>query len=118
VRITNGAQARSYKLKCIAGGNARDASDPDAVANRGDGMSPRGENSENATNEAKIDDQVIIIQNKEPVGVAANSGVDSGLDKCEEQPGRAEGRVALIGDVPSSSPRAAEMLRPHLPRSP
>ena len=31
----------------------------------------------------------------EPVGVVANSGVNSGLDKPEEQPGRAEGKAEL-----------------------
>ena len=77
-----------------AGGNSRHVSDADAVANRGDGMSPRGENSENHTNEAKFDESVTIIQNKDPVGVAANSGVDSGLDKRQEQPWRAEGKDA------------------------
>jgi hypothetical protein len=61
-------------------------------------MGPPGENSENATNEAKFDDNVIIIQDKESVGVAANSGVDWGLDKREEQPGRAEGNEELIRD--------------------
>ncbi|MFI5459335.1 MAG: hypothetical protein ACHRXM_28250, partial [Isosphaerales bacterium] len=100
------------------GGNSHDVSDADAVANRGDAMSPRGGNSENDTNEAKFDDSVIIIQNKVLVGVAANSSVDSGLDKREEQPGRAEGKDELLGDILASSPREAEILRPHLPRSP
>ena len=56
------------------------------------GMSPQGEKRENVTNEANFVESVITIQNKEPVGVAANSGVDPGLDKREEQPGRAEGK--------------------------
>ena len=73
---------------------------------------------ENHTNEANFDENVIIIQNKGLVGVAANSGVDSGLDKREEQPGRAEGKEELIGDILASSPRAAELFRPHLSRSP
>jgi len=101
-----------------ASGNSRDVSDADAVANRGDGMSPRGENSENDTNEAKFDERVIIMQNKESVGVGANSCVESGLDKREEQPWRAEAKEELITDTLASSPRAAENLRPHLPRSP
>ena len=72
-----------------------DVSDADAVANRGDRMSPRGQNSENDTNEAKFDETVIIIQDKEPVGVAANSGVDSGLDNGQEHLGesRRKGRA-------------------------
>jgi len=90
---------------------------------------------ENDTNEAKFYESVIIIQNQDPVGVAANSGVDSGLDKREEQPGRAEGKKEglnqemrkagdapvgelIIRDILASSPTAAEILRPHLPRSP
>jgi len=101
-----------------AGDNSPDVSDPDEAANRGDEMSARGANSENATNEAKFDESMIIIQNKEPVGVAANSSVDSGLDKREEQPGRADGKEELIRDTLASSPTADEILRPHLPRSP
>jgi len=101
-----------------AGGNSRDVSDANAIPNRGDGMSPQGENSENHTNEANFDEKAIIIQNQDPVRVTANSGVVSGLDKREEQPGRAEGNEELIRDIPASSPRAAEILRPHLPRSP
>jgi hypothetical protein len=108
-----------------AGEKSRDASDAVAVANPGDGMSPRGENSENVTNEAKSDETAIIIQNKEPVGVAANSGVHSGLDNREERPGRADGKdeglnqeSQLIRDIMARPPRAAETLRPHLPRSP
>jgi len=46
--------------------------------------------SEIDTNKAKFCEDAIIIQNKDPVGVAANSGVDFGLDRREEQPGRAE----------------------------
>jgi len=65
-------------------GNSGDVSDADAVANRGDGMSPRWKNSENATNEAKIDETVISVQNKDPVRVAANSGVESALDSGPE----------------------------------
>ena len=63
----------------------------DAVANRDDEMSARGENRENDTNEAKFDETVIIIQTKEPVGVAANSGVDSGLDSGQEHLGEGRG---------------------------
>jgi len=63
----------------------RDVSDADAVAKRGDGTSRRGENGENDTNEAKIDETVIILQNEEPVEVAANSDVDAGLDSGEER---------------------------------
>jgi len=71
-------------------GNSRGVSEADALANRGDAMSPsRGENSENVTNEANFDETVIIIQNKDPVAVMATSGVDAGLDKREERPGRA-----------------------------
>jgi len=50
-----------------AGGNSTDVSNLDAVANCGDVMSPRRENSENHTNEAKFDESVIIIQIKSPL---------------------------------------------------
>jgi len=74
-------------------GPSRDVSNADAVADGDDRMSPpRGENSENETNEANVVENVITVQNKEPVGVAANSGVDSELDNREERPGRAEGK--------------------------
>ena len=48
--------------------------------------------SENDTNEPKFDETAIIIQNKEPVGVVASAGVDSGLDKPEELQRKAEGK--------------------------
>jgi len=43
---------------------------------------------------------------------------DSGLDEREEEPGRADGNEELIRDILASQPRAAEILRTHLPRSP
>ena len=84
----------------------------------GDGLSPRGENRQNDTNEAKVDETVIIRQNKDPVGVMANSGADSGLDKPPEQPGIAEGNDELMSAIPASPPESAEVLRPPPPRSP
>ena len=68
-------------------GNRDVASDlfPDGVFVAGDGGRESFEPSidwdalpENDTNEAKFDESVINIQSKEPVGVAANSAVDSG----------------------------------------
>jgi len=47
-------------------------------------MSPRGENSENVTNEANFEEDAIIIQNKETVEVAAGLGVEAGLDGGQE----------------------------------
>ena len=92
---------------------------PDQGAKQnGDGMSPRGENRQNDTNEPKVDETAIIIQNKEPVGVVANSGLDSALDKPHEHPGIAEGNDELMSVIPASPPESAEVLRPHLPRSP
>jgi len=64
-----------------ASGNSRDMCDADAVPNGGGGMSPPRKNSQNMTNEAIFDETVIIIQDKYPVQVAANSGVDAGLDR-------------------------------------
>ena len=95
--------------------------DADAVVKSDDGMSPQGENGENHTNEAKFDDSVIIIQNKDNVGVAANSCVDSTLDNGPEDLGESRGKDVPIGElirhIPAV-PTAAEILRPHLPRSP
>jgi hypothetical protein len=151
------------------------------MAERGDGLYRQGEKSENVANEANFDENVINTQDQDPVAVAANSGVDSGLDKREEakpqfsnpEPKisnpRSQGsglsdRVAggtsgkklaqresrrwrrremekrelerrlrrgeeavkacgvqvgaVVGDIPTSSPAAAEILEPHLPRSP
>ncbi|MFI5461405.1 MAG: hypothetical protein ACHRXM_38885, partial [Isosphaerales bacterium] len=86
-------------------GPSRDVSNADAVADSDDRMSPpRGENSQNVTNEAKFDDSVIVIQNEECVAVAANSGVDSGLDKREEQPGRAEGKEEGLNQESQNRP--------------
>jgi len=38
----------------------------------------------NVTNEAKLDESATIIQNKDPVDVAANSGVVAGLDRGQK----------------------------------
>jgi len=78
-----------------AGRSSPDVSGADVVPNGGDEMSPRGENSENSTNEAKSDESVIIIQNKDPVDVAANSGVDAGLDRGQETLGVGPGKRGL-----------------------
>jgi len=86
-----------------AGVNSQDLSDADAATEPGDATSPLGENSENATNEPKLDESVIIIQHTEPVGVAANSGVDSGLDKPEEKPVKAERIDGTSGETPPES---------------
>jgi hypothetical protein len=67
---------------------------------------PAGPEPENRTNEAKVDENVIITQNEEPVAVAANSGVDSGLDKPEKQ------ECGPSADVSASSPEAADIPRP------
>jgi len=41
--------------------------DADAVMKSDDGMSPWGENTENQTNEANLDECAIRIQNKVPI---------------------------------------------------
>ena len=82
-----------------AAGDSPELSDVDAVADRGDGISPRGENSEFDTNEPTVDEfdtRAIIIQNENHVGVAANSPVDAGLDKPADQPGTAEGPAEVL----------------------
>jgi len=78
------------------GGASPEVSDADAVPDRGDAMSQWTEKSQNVTNEAKIDEAEIIIQNKEAVGVAANSGVESGLDTGQEPLGVSRGKEELI----------------------
>jgi len=45
---------------------------------------PETEIAENVTNEAESDEGVTIIQNKEPVQVAANSGVVPGLESGQK----------------------------------
>jgi len=86
------------------GQDSRDGSDPDAAANGGDESSPLGEKSENDTDEAKFDDRVIIIQEKEPIELAPNSGGDLGLDigqECLEVGRRKTGRrKAAISNRP------------------
>jgi len=108
---------------------------PDGGAQAGCGTGTAGAThsaTENVTNEAKFDENAIMIERKYPVAVAAHSGVDPGLDKREEQPKRAEGNEEgpnhesqfsnldrqLITDILVSGPGAAETPRPHLPRSP
>jgi hypothetical protein len=63
-----------------AGGDSHDESAADAVAEPGGQVIRQAENSENVTNEPKIDENVIIEQTQETVEVTANSDVDSGLD--------------------------------------
>jgi len=55
----------------------------------------RGANSENDTNEAKFDESVIVIQNERCVGVTANSGVVSGLDRGPEVLGVSRGKSGV-----------------------
>jgi len=91
-----------------AAGNSHDVSEADAIPNRCDGISPPGENRENVTNEAKVDETAIIIQNKEPVRVAANSGVDPGLDSGQETLGVGRGQRGNL--IPAVSPRHDRLL--------
>jgi len=99
-------------------GSSPEASDADVVPNGGDEMGQRGENNENVTNEAKSIESVSIIQNKATVDVAANSGVDAGLDSGPESLEVGRGKQELNADILASLPGAAELLQPHLPRSP
>jgi len=55
-----------------AGGNSLDVSDADAIANRGDGIFPRGENSENDTNDAGFDENLNVIQVKRRTRLASD----------------------------------------------
>jgi len=45
------------------------------------------------TNEAKFDEDAIIIQNKEPIEVAAEFGVDAGLDNGQDFLGESRGKT-------------------------
>jgi len=93
--------------------------DPEAQPDCATGTASAAQSAtENVTNEANLDETAIIIQNKDPVGVAAPSGIGSALDNREEQPVRAEGKDESIRDILTSSPEADEILPPNLPRSP
>jgi len=63
----------------------------------------------NVTNEANVDENAIIRQNQEPLRVAANSGVDSGLDKRPKQPVRAERKEE---DLNEESQTSHELFQP------
>jgi len=102
----DGERIRAYKLN----------GEPEAL----DQLIDSGALPENHTNEAKLDEDAMITQNKDPVGVAANSGVDSGLDKQQQQPGTAEGkeefdqgysRVVAKGRRDSSAASSAVAVR-------
>jgi len=99
-------------------GSSPEVSDADAVPDRGDAMSQRTEKSQNVTNEAKFAETATIIQDKYPVEVTANCGADRGLDSGPESLEVARGKQELNADILASPPGAAELLRPHLPRSP
>jgi hypothetical protein len=74
---------------------------------------------ENATNEANPDDDVSTIQNHSSVELAANSAVDSALDKPEAQPAISDGKARC--SEPESSPEDAAPSAPRLlinPRDP
>jgi len=93
-------------------------SDADAVPDRGDAMSQRTEKSQNVTIEAKFAETATIIQNKEPIEVTANLEADRGLDSGPESLEVGCGKQELNAEIPASPPGAAEILQPHLPRSP
>jgi len=99
-------------------GPSRDVSDADAVPDRGDAMSQRTEKSQNVTNEAKFDETATIMQNEESVEVAASIGVDSGLDSGQEHLGVGPGKRGLDWGYSGIAAGAAELIQPHLPRSP
>jgi hypothetical protein len=65
----------------------------------------------NRTTEANCDEKVVIIQNEAPVAVAANSGIDSALDKPDKPPCEANGGASA--DLLASSLGPAEIPRPH-----
>jgi hypothetical protein len=64
----------------------------DSTADLRDGMSPYSENSENVTNEPKVDEKAFIAKPSGTVKVAANSFLDSGLDSLGSFVPRSERR--------------------------
>jgi hypothetical protein len=70
---------------------------------------PAKSDRENPTSEPKRDENVVSYQNEEPVAIAANFGVDSGLDKRKKPPFGAEPGASAAGLA--SSPEAAEIPR-------
>jgi hypothetical protein len=78
-------------------------------------LPPMASNPEHPTSEAKWDENMEIIYNEEPVTVAANSGIDSPLDKRHKPPCETQGRSSA--DLPAPPPRAPETPRPHARRS-
>jgi hypothetical protein len=98
-----------------AGWFGREASQPNEP-NQSKGSPPLAEGPaelerENRTNEANVDENVIIIQNEEPVEFTPNSGVDSRLDKREKQ--RCGAENASSADMVGSSSEPAEIPPPH-----
>jgi hypothetical protein len=103
------------------GGISRDASDDDAMAERGDGLYRQGEKSKNLTSEANFDETVVITQTEDPVAVTANSGLDSGLDKREEaKPQIVQGFTGFIAesgrDSSAASPAVAVSILDTAPK--
>ena len=83
------------------------------------GLVPKADtNDEKTTNEPEVDDNVMMLQTQEIVEVAANSEVETGLDKTTNEPDlgsiRDDGqiRIPLVGgarsDVAASEDAAAE----------
>jgi len=99
-------------------GSSPEVSDADAVPDRGDAMNQRTETIQNVTNEAKFDETATVIQNEELVEVAANPGVDRGLDSGPESLGVGRGKRGVDQGYPGVAAGAAAILGPHLPRSP
>jgi len=71
-------------------------------------VSPAFEPSQNQTNEANLVESAISIENKEPVEVAANSGVVSGLDNGQEHLGVSRGKRSAEDGAGAQARRKAE----------
>ncbi len=76
----------------------------DAMAEHGDDTTQQGEHAENVENEPKVDEPSVIAKTHENVGISANQGVTSALDKpCPTS--------VVGGHLPPGGPA----LKPHPP---
>jgi hypothetical protein len=78
----------------VGGGISRtfEGSLASAAAELANGVSSHSENSENVTNEPKVDEKAFIAKPSGTVEVAANSALDSGLDSLGSFVPRSERR--------------------------
>jgi hypothetical protein len=107
-KIQNGRASR--RAACQPGSDG--ASPPKITKSHASNIDRGGvSDRENLTSEANADETAVIVQNEEPVAVAANSGVDSGLDKPDKPPCEANG--GATAEPLATPPGAPEIPGPH-----